>query len=442
MKHALYSALISVLFVFSVSLGGKLLASDFPIEVIRYQGSPNEFFNLVILGDGYTADEQKKFVQDARKVAADFLVQEPFATMKDHINVYAVKVVSNETGASMHPSGNIDNYFGSSYWSFNIERLLYSWHTDKIATVLQSNTPFYDLGAVMVNHPKYGGSGGEFAVFSTHEAASDIFIHELGHAFSGLSDEYWAGPEFARENTNMTRDNNLTSVRWKEFLGQDGIGIYSHEEAPQWYRPHQSCKMRRLTNAFCMVCNNKITKDIEFLGGSDTLGLPIAFFGSSDTDIPVGSQVAFYDLSSYRPESWSWTFEDGEPEQSTEQNPVVTYSEAGRYSVTLTVTNEIGQSNYIRKEYITVAGPVSAPGITPEPFLNLYPNPVTDYLMAEYDPIIDQAQFRIVNALGEQVLQGEITGKIYVGNLPPGIYIMQISTPQNHLNHKFIKNPQ
>jgi len=84
----------------------------------------------------------------------------------------------------------------------------------------------------------------------------EIFLHEFGHAFADLSDEYWAGTQYAEEKANMTQVTNLTRLKWKNWYGDAGVGLYPHEESPTWYRPHQGCKMRYLGTEypFCAVC--------------------------------------------------------------------------------------------------------------------------------------------------------------------------------------------
>ena len=83
---------------------------------------------------------------------------------------------------------------------------------------------------------------------------------------------------------------------------------------------------------------------------------PVADFSASETYITEGNSVTFTDLSTNTPTSWSWTFEGGTPATSTEQNPTVTYSEAGEYTVTLVATNAFGSSSAETKtEYISVA---------------------------------------------------------------------------------------
>jgi hypothetical protein len=98
-----------------------------PLEIIHYSGSPNQATNIVIMGDGYTASQQDKFISDAKNAISGMLLQFPWSKFRDRINVFAIKVVSNESGAAMDPNNLIDNYFGSSFWSYEIERALVVW---------------------------------------------------------------------------------------------------------------------------------------------------------------------------------------------------------------------------------------------------------------------------------------------------------------------------
>ncbi len=81
---------------------------------------------------------------------------------------------------------------------------------------------------------------------------------------------------------------------------------------------------------------------------------PLADFSADTTYITAGSQVQFADHSDHQPSSWSWTFEGGSPQNSTEQHPLVTYSAPGRYSVTLTVSNAYGNDIVTKTGFITV----------------------------------------------------------------------------------------
>ena len=89
----------------------ETLKTIFPVHVIHKTGDDKENFVIVIMGDGYTADEQDKFLQDAKKKAQGMLRWSPYKEYSDHINIYAVQAVSNESGISVYGGKNADTYF-------------------------------------------------------------------------------------------------------------------------------------------------------------------------------------------------------------------------------------------------------------------------------------------------------------------------------------------
>lgn len=345
----------SLIFFFSLFiLPSTVFGQLFPIETIRYKGSPDKMVNLVIMGDGYTASQQDDFIRDARNNVEGLFEQEPWKSKADLFNVFAIQVVSNIQGAANSPSQPIDNFFGSSFNTSGIERLLYPTRINRVVSVLSNNIPFYDIGIIMVNDTRYGGAGGAFATFSTHPSALEIMIHELGHTFTRLSDEYWAGEQFARETPNMTKDNNPATNRWRNFLSNEGIGIFAHMESPTWYRPHNNCKMRFLGRDFCTVCMDQLQRKIEALTNSTTLLSPQSFFGADRLELFEGQKVRFFDLTSQSPDTWSWIFQGGNPTSSQENNPIVSYENEGTYFVNLTTSNIVGQSTFQRNQFIIV----------------------------------------------------------------------------------------
>ena len=230
------------------------LAQTFKTDTLLLNGPTDKRINLVFLGDGYQSQEMAKFQTDIQRIITDLFNTQPFRSYKDFFNLIAIEVPSNVSGASLDPNNLIDNYFGSTFNFAGIERLLVPTRSSRITQVLINNFPEYDQVFMVVNDDKYGGSGGWVATASTNDASGEIAIHEIGHSFANLADEYWAGSQFARELANMTEESIPELVRWKAWLNAEGVGIYEHS-TPGWYRPHQNCKMRFLGRDFCAVCS-------------------------------------------------------------------------------------------------------------------------------------------------------------------------------------------
>ncbi len=239
-------------FLVFTSLG--LNAQRFEVDTVSMTGDLSDRINMVFLGDGYRDSEMEKFSADVKWMINALFSKPPYSNYKSYFNCFSIKVPSEVSGAAEDPSSLINNYFGSTFNYAGIWRLVVPTRTNRINTVLANNFPRYDQVFMIVNDSRYGGSGGWIATTTTHTDGPEICIHELGHSFAGLSDEYWAGPQYARENVNMTAINDTGRVKWKRWLTYKQTGIYSHTESPSWYRPHQNCEMRYLNRQFCPVC--------------------------------------------------------------------------------------------------------------------------------------------------------------------------------------------
>lgn len=244
--------IILALFLF---VGTNLKSQIFPTDTLIFNGPGENRINLVFLGDGYLAEDLDKYITDIGIITAQLFDATPFKEYSKHFNVIAIKVPSNERGAARDPSNLIDNYFGSTYNYADIERLLVPTKNDVVSSVLAANFPQYDQAFVLVNDDKYGGSGGWLATSSTNSSAGEIAIHEIGHSMAGLSDEYWAGSQYARESPNMTQETSQFDVKWANWFNEFDIGIYPHTGDATWKKPHENCKMQFLGAPFCAVCN-------------------------------------------------------------------------------------------------------------------------------------------------------------------------------------------
>ena len=257
----------------------------FTVNQILTNGPKADKINFVFMGDGYTQSQLTNFLSDAQRIMNSFFTISPFREFKSRFNVYAVSVISNQSGATLageptptpaHPlSSTVDNYFGSSFYlDCNIanERLLGPTKKDKVRRVLQNHVPEYDLGIIIVNSLVYGGSGGKpggtsedsFPTCSTSiiPDAAQILVHEVAHGFAGLADEYWAGYEFAFKAPNFTRNNIQDSIIWKQYLGYESIDVFPmYDELnnyTRWHKPATRCKMNNLDDPFCLVCRENI----------------------------------------------------------------------------------------------------------------------------------------------------------------------------------------
>lgn len=160
---------------------------------IRDNGDPAGKVDLLILGDGYAADELAKFEADARRLADHLFTVSPFKEREADFNVWALTVPLPESGVSRPSTGvHRASATGLRYDIFGSER--YALSVDNRAwRDLAQHAP-YDVVEIIFNSETYGG-GGIFGQFSTAAAgnhwAEYLFVHEFGHHFAGLADEYY-----------------------------------------------------------------------------------------------------------------------------------------------------------------------------------------------------------------------------------------------------------
>ncbi len=252
-----------MLLVFSFTMSVIANAQVFPVETIVDNGLPEKRIKYVFLSDGYQANELSDYISQVKAMKQYLLTQTPFKQYKNFFNFYAISVPSVQSGAD-HPGNASDEgssgtqpvvtantYFNSTFDYASIHRLVVPQDGIAIYNVLSSNFPNYDQVFVLVNSPYYGGSGGGVATSTNDFSSNEVAIHEIGHSFAFLADEYAIGGQ--GEAPNRTLDTSPATVKWKNWLGDNGIGIYPIG-VENWHRPHQSCKMQSLGVPFCSVC--------------------------------------------------------------------------------------------------------------------------------------------------------------------------------------------
>jgi hypothetical protein len=252
------------------------------LSMILSNGPPDIRLNIVFLAEGYTASQEASFTNQAKSVLNQMLNVSPYNEYKNHFNAFAIFVPSAQSGSD-HPSRNTyrDTYFNSSYGTGALERLITippnSWNSNfsdgrgKAFALLSQLLPDYDLPVILVNDTEYGGSGGVPAIASANALSAELALHEIGHSFAGLADEYeeqLSGyPDV--EAANTTRETAREFIKWRNWIGSDipvptpetfeyvndvGLfeGAYFHPVG--WYRPKMDCRMRNLSQPFCEVC--------------------------------------------------------------------------------------------------------------------------------------------------------------------------------------------
>jgi hypothetical protein len=254
----------------------------FPVVPILENGMRAKRINMVFLGDGYQITEMQKYLNDVRTTLAKVFLESPYKEYKTLFNVYAIEVPSNESGTD-HPGkaadcGSLvdsvfkkDTYFDTSFDIGSIHRLLVVQNTARVYEVLKNNFPEYDIIMMVVNHNWYGGSGGAIAVYSTNSLSAEVAIHETGHTFANLSDEYDYGyPQSGRYyGINVTPISARDSIPWKSWIDSyvpvptpldlgyfNSVGLFegAYYTTKGMFRPKVTCKMRDTGSPFCEIC--------------------------------------------------------------------------------------------------------------------------------------------------------------------------------------------
>jgi hypothetical protein len=178
---------------------------------------------VAIVGEGYTAEQVDKFTADVKRFAQVMIGHEPYASYRDNINVRGVLLPSEETGCD-EPSRGVHRRtaLGCTFDSLGSERYLLTEDNRAMRDIAQA-VP-YDVLYIMVNQERYGGGGiyNLFCTFTSDNQWSEyVFVHEFGHSFAGLADEYYtsnvAYTDFYPRGTEPS-ERNITALLDPENL--------------------------------------------------------------------------------------------------------------------------------------------------------------------------------------------------------------------------------
>ncbi len=205
-----------------------LLKSVYKTFTYVENGKAANHVDIVILGDGYTAAEMDKFHKDVKTLTDELFTVEPFKSRKADFNVRAVETPSATSGVNKpHPEVFNRTPLSMSYGAFDSERYALSYD-NRILRDVAASVP-YDYMFILINERTYGG-GGIFNLYSTVAADNKfsryIFVHEFGHCFAALADEYYTSdvsyqtPAITVEpwEPNVTALMDPANLKWKELV--------------------------------------------------------------------------------------------------------------------------------------------------------------------------------------------------------------------------------
>ena len=259
-----------------------------PYATLQSAADTNRCIHIAFVAEGYKADEMDTFLADARKAVDAIFAHEPFKSMRNRFNIIAVEAESDESGTS-EPSKGIwkTTALGSHFDTFYSNRYLTTLNLRRLHDLL-AGTPYEHI-IVLVNTSEYGGGGilNSYNLSMTHHRAYEqVVVHEFGHSFAGLADEY----AYEEEQLPMYPldiepwEPNITTLadfhgKWENEIKKSTpiptpptgnlrrIGLYEGAgySLHGVYRSHEDCRMRSNQVAdFCSVCQKALLKLIKF----------------------------------------------------------------------------------------------------------------------------------------------------------------------------------
>ncbi|WP_344173616.1 M64 family metallopeptidase [Kribbella lupini] len=272
---------------------GVQAAPEAKVVPLQVTGPAASRFNLVVMGDGYTAGELPKFREQVDKHLNVLWSIEPFKSYRNYLNVYAIEIPSPQSGVDCDPnltSPKVDTPLQMGFWggcnAASVQRLLTvsstaaASYADLVAGTTSANRQILAIG----NSDTYGGAGGSYATASGGNALSALITpHELGHSLGGLQDEYdyyargergapYVGPEpTSIHHTLLTEQQMLAEQKkWWRWLGDDSEsgGKIGRFEAGQYagsgiWRPSKHSMMKVLGYYFDQVSRERMTQRIS-----------------------------------------------------------------------------------------------------------------------------------------------------------------------------------
>lgn len=260
-----------------------------PTVDLRRTGAPANRITLVLLGDGYTAEQQELFRQQADQAWRALMDIEPFRSYQGFFNIRRVEVVSPSAGIAEGDQAEQRSHtpLGMHFWCEGTARLLCADETATARYAGPGEGPQYLIA--LANSAEYGGAGGTgvTTLAGGSQEAGRIIQHEIGHTVGDLGDEYDSAPAEADYPNLATVDEEemrRTQVKWWRWLGAespDGGGpIGAYRSANGVYRPTADSVMRTLGGSYNLPSREAIIKQIY------------QRVGPTDPPVPPAGQVS------------------------------------------------------------------------------------------------------------------------------------------------------
>ncbi len=268
-------------------------ANNFNVTLLEHHGEPAEKVDLLFIAEGYTEAEMDRFRGDAARFTEYLFSMEPYSHRREDFNIWLVESVSEESGVDIpHWDQWRRTVCNSSFDTFYIDRYLTVMDHRSIAEAAAC-APF-DCLFVIANDTKYGGGGiyNSYAMgTSGHRLSNEVFIHEFGHSFAALGDEYYdsevAYEDYYPAGVEPWEPNITTLVdfssKWEDMV-EEGLDIPTPNDSAYigrvgvfegagymtygCYRPYYECRMLNNTApGFCPVCQRAIERMIDYYCG-------------------------------------------------------------------------------------------------------------------------------------------------------------------------------
>jgi len=284
----------SELFDIKIDPSDYFIRKEKPIDVatsfMKKGGDPHSSVDIAFIAEGYRKDEMDKFHADVKKMTNCLFSEEPFKSYEDRFNIMAVDAVSQDSGTDVPGEGiYVNTALNSSFYTFDLDRYL---TTQDIKTVndYAAAVP-HDAIIVLINTTRYGGGGvyNYYSGMSSGNILSDkVFVHEFGHGFAGLADEYYSSTvayeEFYPLDVEPWEPNITTMVdfssKWKKdlvkgtpvptpaedkYTNVTGVFEGGGYSAKGIFRSEMECRMKSNgPKGYCTVCSKAIKEMIGF----------------------------------------------------------------------------------------------------------------------------------------------------------------------------------